>query len=117
MGISAHFVVVLRTWDNGNLMLAPITSKGSRCQLSVRLTSLQFPSLFGAGGLTIEGSHLSLRDDRGNTTIFAWPADSGALIPVNGKPIPIDRRALLTQSEFTILLATLPDTLRQRVQA
>lgn len=53
-GVSAHFLLVLRTWDNGNLRLAPITSKASRCLVSVRLTSTLFPSLFCPDGLTVE---------------------------------------------------------------
>lgn len=115
-GVSAHFVVVLRTWDNGNLMLAPITSKGTRCRQSVRLTSREFPSMFGAQALNVEGCHLSLRDDRGDTTVYTWPADSAALTPTNGSPIPVDRRGCLSPAEFEALLANLPDTLRRIVR-
>jgi len=114
-GVSAHFVVVLRTWDNGNLMLAPITSKGNRCQVSVRLTSGQFPSLFGAGGLILEGSHLSLRDDHGTTTVYTWQADREALTPTNGRPVPVDRRASLTPTELATLISLMPENLRRKV--
>jgi hypothetical protein len=116
-GVSAHFVLVLRRAENGNLMLAPITSKGDRCQLSLSLTSTAFPSLFAPGGLTREGSHLSLRDDRGNTTVYVWPAERTALRPVNGRPIPIDLRACLTPAEWTTFAAQLPESLRKKVQS
>ncbi len=115
-GVSAHFVLVLRVWDNGNLMLAPITSKGSRCRLSIPLTSAKFPAVFENGCLTIEGSHLSLKDDQGLTTVYTWPADREALTPTNGAPIPVDRRACLSTSEMNTLVGLLPETLRRQVR-
>lgn len=109
-----HFVLMLAVFSTGNVMLAPITTKHDRCQTFIPLFGGVFPSMYAYGGLRDDRSVLSLRSDKGLTTVYTWDHEPGRLL-TGSSPIPLRNYIVLSDVDWQRLRMCLPATLRSKV--
>lgn len=106
-----HPVIVLAAWPNGNLGVAPITTKQDLCRAGVRLDRQALPGAYPP--LFREPCWICLRDKDGDCVAVAEGVDDALVI--SRQRLVLNGQRIIVGDEWQALLARVREARRGRI--